>query len=103
MVKKPTASPDVDPGEVAGKTLREVDQYAKDKGLIASGPDPMNGRGAYVDPVTGEQRILCHPAGHDRGHLHVNDASGRRLDRNGRPVAPESPDAHLPLGGSDGT
>ena len=91
-------SPDINPGDVSGKTPQEVDQYAKSKGLIPKGPDPMNGRGAYVDPVTGEQRILYHPGGCDGGHLHVNDPSGQRLDQNGLPVAPESPDAHLPLG-----
>lgn len=34
----------------------------------------------------------------DPPHAHVNDPSGARLDINGNPVAPESPEAHLPIG-----
>jgi RHS repeat-associated protein len=89
-------SPEIDPGEVAGKSPQEIDQIAKEKGLVPKGPDPMNGKGAYVDPVTGEQRILVHPGAN--GHVHVNDPSGQRLGINGKPVAPESPLAHLPIG-----
>ncbi|WP_264802637.1 hypothetical protein, partial [Acetobacter fabarum] len=66
-------------------------------GLVPRGPDPMNGRGAYIDPVTGEQRILSHPNA-DPPHAHVNDPFGTRLDINGNPVEPESPEAHLPIG-----
>ena len=58
----------------------------------------MGGRGAYVDPVTGGQRILVHPGpGGVGGHSHVNNPQGERLDINGNVVAPESPEAHLPL------
>ena len=57
----------------------------------------LGGRGAYVDPVTEEQRVLVRPAP-PCPHCHVNDPSGGRLDINGNPVPPESPDAHLPLG-----
>ncbi|WP_244136727.1 filamentous hemagglutinin N-terminal domain-containing protein [Burkholderia vietnamiensis] len=89
-------SPAIDPADVAGKTPEEIDQHAKDSGLIPKGPNPQGGQGAYVDPVTGEQRILIHPAD-PCPHCHVNDPSGGRLDINGNPVAPESPDAHLPL------
>lgn len=92
----PLKSPVIDPAEVAGKTPAEIDALAKQKGLIPKGPDPAGGRGAYVDPVTGEQRILCHPDGCGGGHVHVNDPSGQRLGINGKPVAPESPEAHLP-------
>jgi RHS repeat-associated protein len=92
------ASPSINPHDVAGKTPAEIDAFAKENGLIPKGPDPMNGRGAYIDPVTGEQRILSHPNA-DPPHMHVNDASGARLDINGNIVSPESPDAHLPIGG----
>lgn len=92
----PLKSPVIDPAEVAGKTPAEIDALAKQKGLIPKGPDPAGGRSAYVDPVTGEQRILCHPDGCGGGHVHVNDPSGQRLGINGKPVAPESPEAHLP-------
>jgi hypothetical protein len=55
----------------------------------------MNGKGAYVDPVTGVQRILIHPA--DREY-HVNNPNGERLDINGNVVDAKSLSAHLPLG-----
>ena len=91
-------SPQIDPKDVAGKTPSEIDRLAREKGLHPKGPDPQGGRGAYIDPVTGQQRILIHPG--DQGctpHCHVNDASGRRLDVSGNVVPPESPPAHLPL------
>jgi hypothetical protein len=96
----PPRSPVIDPSTIAGRTPAEIDQIARNAGLIPRGPDPMNGRGAYVDPVTGEQRILIHPDPTDpsQSHAHVNDPSGHRLDINGNPVDNESPDAHLPLG-----
>lgn len=89
-------SPDISPDEVAGKTPEEIDQLARDKGLNPMGPDPMGGRGAYTDPVTGKQRVLCH-TNCDSPHAHVNNPDGERLDINGNVVAPESPDAHLPI------
>jgi RHS repeat-associated protein len=92
------ASPAISPSEVAGKTPVEIDAFAKGKGLIPKGPDPMSGQGPYVDPVTGEQRVLSHPNA-EPPHAHVNDPAGQRLDINGNVVAPESPDAHLPIGG----
>lgn len=90
-------SPIINPANIAGKTPAEIDAAANEAGLIPKGPDPMNGQGAYVDPVTGEQRILSHPDA-DIPHAHVNDATGQRLDINGNPVPAESPAAHLPIG-----
>lgn len=58
--------------------------------------DPQSGRGAYVDPVTGNQRVLCH-TNCSNPHGHVNNPQGQRLDINGNVVAPESPAAHLPI------
>ena len=88
-------SPEINPSDVTGKTPAEIDRLARGRGLIPRGPDPLNGRGAYVDPVTGKQRVLIHP---DEGHAHVNNSAGERLGPNGDVVAPESPEAHLPLG-----
>jgi hypothetical protein len=85
-------SPEIKPSDVAGKTPEEIDKLAREKGLQPQGPDPKNGQGAYVDPVTGEQRILVHD-----GHVHVNDSSGNRLDIDGNQVPSNSPDAHLPV------
>lgn len=81
---------------MAGKTPQEIDQLARDNGLTPKGPDPMSGRGAYTDPVTGEQRILCH-TNCDNPHAHVNNSQGQRLDINGNVVPNESPAAHLPI------
>ena len=53
----------IDPAEIAGKTPEEIHDKALDLGLEPKGPDPMNGRGSYVDPETGTQRILSHPGG----------------------------------------
>ncbi len=90
--------PGINPNEVAGKTPAEIDAIAREKGLILKEPDPMNGKGAYVDPVTGQQRILVHP-GEEPPAAHVNDPSGGRLDINGNPLQRTSPTAHLPFGG----
>lgn len=90
-------SPHIDPKDVGGKTPEEIEKLAGDKGLQPKGPDPKGGRGAFVDPVTGEQRVLVHPGG-PCPHCHVNNPQGQRLDINGNVVAPESPAAHLPLG-----
>jgi hypothetical protein len=60
------------------------------------GPAPAQGRGAYVDPQTGQQRILSHPNA-SPPHGHVNDPAGQRIGPDGSVVPPESPAAHLPI------
>ena len=75
----PSTSPTIDPGDIAGKSPQEIDQAARNAGLVPKGPDPMAGKGAYVDPVTGEQRVLIHPDG-PNPHAHVNDPAGNRLN-----------------------
>lgn len=89
-------SPVIDPRDIAGKTSEEIDQHAKEKGLLPKGPDPMAGRGGYIDPQIGEQRLLCH-VNCASPHAHVNDAEGRRLDINGNHTERDSPEAHLPI------
>jgi len=89
-------SPTINPSDVAGKTPQEIDQIARNSGLTPKGPDPMGGKGAYVDPVTGEQRVLIHPDD-PVPHAHVNDPAGNRLGPGGQVVPPESPGAHLPI------
>lgn len=84
-------SPDINPADVAGKTPDEIEGVAKEHGLEAKGPDPKNGKGAYVDPLTGKQRILIHPNADCGSHCHVNDADGNRLDIDGNVVPPVSP------------
>jgi RHS repeat-associated protein len=95
--KLPMSSPNINPKDVAGRTVGEIEGVAKKNGLVPKGPDPSAGKGAYVDPVNGNQRILVHPNASCGSHCHVNDVDGNRLDINGKRVAPESPEAHLPL------
>ena len=59
-------------------------------------PSSPTTNGAYVDPVTGEQRILIH-TDQDPGHAHVNNSAGDRLGRDGRVVPKKSREAHLPI------
>ena len=89
-------SPEIAPSEVAGKSPSEIDGLARSRGLQPKGPDPMNGRGSYDDPVTGCQRVLCH-ANAESPHAHVNNAAGERLNINGGVVPKNSPEAHLPI------
>ncbi len=89
-------SPSVSPSEVVGRTPSEIDQLARTRGLVPRGPAPAQGRGAYVDPVTGQQRVLCHPNACPP-HAHVNNPAGERLNAQGDVVAPESRAAHLPI------
>jgi hypothetical protein len=89
-------SPEIDPGEIMGKTPDEIETISLGKGLVPKGPDPKTGRGAYNDRVTGQQRVLVHP-NTDCPHCHVNNAQGQRLHSKGRVVPPESPNAYLPL------
>ncbi len=84
------------PHEVVNKTPVEIDRRARQLGLSPRGPDPAMGRGAYVDPQTGIQRVLSHPEA-TVPHAHVNDPSGKRIDMHGDHVPSESPAAHLPI------
>ena len=90
-------SPEIGPADIAGKTPEEIEQIAKEKGLVSNGPDPKAGKGAWTDPVTGKQRILSHPTGKPGPHAHVNNPAGERLGIDGKVVPAESPEAHLPL------
>ena len=84
------------PSEVAGRTPAQIDVRARELGLTPRGPAPARGLGAYIDPQTGQQRILSHP-NVTPPHGHVNTPAGQRIDINRNVVDPESPAAHLPL------
>ena len=92
-------SPDINPADVAGKTPGEIDSIAKEKGLVPKGPDPQQGKGSYIDPVTGKQRVLVHPNSKNpsKSHAHVNNPAGERQDISGNVVPSESKKAHLPI------
>jgi RHS repeat-associated protein len=86
----------ISPSEVAGRTPQEIDARARQLGLEPKGPNPQGGRGSYVDPQTGKQRVLVHPEG-EPPHGHVNNPAGERVGPNGTVVPQESPEAHLPI------
>ena len=78
-------------------TSNQIELMAKNLGLIPKG-NPKSGKGSYIDPVTGKQRILIHPdPKQGQPHCHVNSADGERLSINGNVISPEAPEAHLPL------
>ena len=89
-------SPNINPKDIVNKTPEQIDKLAKDKGLIPKGSNPQAGKGSYLDPATGKQRVLCHP-NCSNPHGHVNNPGGQRLDINGNIVPSESPAAHLPI------
>ena len=90
----PTA--EITTGEVTGKTPAQIDARAKQLGLQPKGSDPMNGKGSYIDPSTGKQRMLSHPNA-SPPHGHVNNAAGQRTNPAGQVVPKDAPDAHLPI------
>ena len=90
-------SPIIDPADVAGKKIAEIEAVALKAGLLPRGSNPIAGAGSYIDPVTGAQRVLIH-AEDDPPHAHVNNSTGQRLDVNGNVVPRDSPEAHLPIG-----
>jgi RHS repeat-associated protein len=90
----------ISPSEVINKTPAQIDDAAKRLGLEAKGPNPQVGQGAYVDPQTGQQRILSHPNA-EKPHGHVNSPSGNRVDASGAEHkgarGQEKPEVHLPI------
>lgn len=68
---------------IADYLPEEIDKTAKDKGLIPKGPDPKSGKGSYIDPITGKQRILIHGK-----HGHVTTPTGERIPFKGEPHIP---------------
>jgi hypothetical protein len=45
---------ELNPSDFYGKTAAEVDRMALDAGLLPKGPSPVSGKGAYIDPATGD-------------------------------------------------
>ena len=86
----------ISPGEVMGKTPSQIDKRAGELGLEGRGPDPAGGRGSYIDPKTGEQRIRVEPNANPP-HGHVNDPQGHPVGPDGSNVSRRSLDAHLPI------
>lgn len=55
--KNASTSPNITPDDLKGKTREQIDQGAKDKGLV---PDPKKPN-KYHDPVTGKERVRVDP------------------------------------------
>lgn len=90
----------ISPSEVLNKTPAEIDEAAKRIGLQPKGTDPMNGKGSYIDPKTKQQRIISSPKGdkmNKKPHGHVNTPEGQRVGPDGKVVADDTPEAHLPI------
>jgi RHS repeat-associated protein len=58
----PAQSPEITADDLRGKTKEELEQLAKDKGLV---PDP-NKPGRWRDPVTGKERMRIDPGHFDK-------------------------------------
>jgi RHS repeat-associated protein len=83
--------------EIAGKTPAEIAARAKELGLEPRGPDPAQGKGSFIDPQTGQQRILSHPNAESGPHGHVNDIEGQRVGPSGTNVSAGSAEAHIEI------
>jgi len=100
-VEKPPASPEIKPEELSGKTKPELEQLARDKGLVQDPKNPDKWR----DPDTGKERLLIHDGHIDRitglpydnpnaaaPHAHGFDLGGKKI---GNPANGNDP--HFPI------
>jgi len=100
------ASPEITPEELTGKTRTEIQDLAKEKGLLPKGDanSPDHPR-KWSDPVTNKERLRL-----DRGHVDPKtgkpynnpNAAGDHVhgyDKNGKPIEVNG-DKHIPTTGS---
>jgi hypothetical protein len=93
-------SPEIKPEDLQGKTQAEIEQLAKDKGLVQ---DP-NKPNKYCDPNTGKERLRIDPGHIDRytglpfDHPNAAQPHVHGYDLNGDKVRdPDTNDPHFPL------
>jgi hypothetical protein len=93
-------SPEIKPEDLQGKTQAEIEQLAKDKGLVQ---DP-NKPNKYRDPNTGKERLRIDPGHIDRytglpfDHPNAAQPHVHGYDLNGDKVRdPDTNDPHFPL------
>ncbi|GMO00832.1 hypothetical protein PthstB1num2_28720 [Parageobacillus thermoglucosidasius] len=59
-----------------GKTFKEIEDMFMKKGFEKRGPDPLNGKGGYVNPKTGRSYYLDkgghYKKGYEPSHVDVN-------------------------------
>lgn len=98
------SSPEISPDDLTDKTLEELEQLARDKGLVQDANKPNRWR----DPATGKERMRIDPGHIDRvtglpydnpraanPHSHGYDPSGNKIRD---PSADEDP--HFPIRGN---
>jgi hypothetical protein len=73
-----------------GKTPEEIDKMFRNKGFDPKGPDPISGRGGYVNPDTGRSYHID-PGGQwikgtEAPHIDVNRPSGSGLPKRKFPL-----------------
>jgi RHS repeat-associated protein len=101
---EPASSPRIEPSDLQGKTQGEIEQTAKDKGLVQDSKRPNK----YRDPVTGKERIRIDPGHVDKTtgkpfnnpnaaqpHVHGYDPDGQKIRD------PATGDPHIPLKPAD--
>ena len=68
-----------------GKTPEQIDKMFKDKGFQFRGPDPLNGKGGYVDSKTGRSYHIDPGGEYKKGteypHVDVNRTNGSKLPK----------------------
>ena len=65
-----------------GKTPQEIDKMFNDKGFQPRGPDPINGKGGYVNPKSGRSYHIDpggkYKKGVEKPHVDVNRPRGSK-------------------------
>lgn len=68
-----------------GKTPQQIDKMFRDKGFSPRGPDPMGGKGGYVNPETGRSYHIdpggTYKKGVEKPHVDVNRPRGSKLPK----------------------
>jgi len=73
-----------------GKTPEQIDKMFKNKGFEPRGPDPLNGKGGYVNPKTGRSYHIDLGGKYKKGteypHVDVNRTNGYKLPKKKYPL-----------------
>ena len=73
-----------------GKTPNQIDKLFKNKGFETRGPNPLSGKGGYVNPKTGRSYHLDPGGQYKKGtefpHVDVNRANGSKIPKRKYPL-----------------
>jgi hypothetical protein len=73
----PAPAKGINPNPFKGKTAQEIDAMLKAKGYQPRGPDPLNGKGGYVNPETGRSYHIDSANSYgEPAHVDVNRPRG---------------------------